>query len=351
MSTINLILILHNLFFSCPLQIKQPIKVDQHNISTPKTGIKDLVVTHFDCSPKHITNMQYYKLNKTGECKIKPADFKILPAKAQIFSQIRTLQVRSYAIHAKLRDKESYCHKIALKRGFRFDHDNWFVNNIERHFFPIEIEARRELARVGLISKHHYRPQMIQFDVLDDPRWQANVEEKQGRFRLYRHRLFSFQHGSMVYNPRDHSWIPNAIDHPRANCSGKDPEHEYHVIHTLAGSLQLINITITFDVASEHMYYGKVRIKCNLERGHCPPKDAIKATVIWESEKHCRILDVGISHASMIKFQKRYFIETLENIETNSGHKHNAHMYSSGFRKHPYDESALSRFEVHTKPL
>ena len=31
----------------------------------------------------------------------------------------------------------------------------------------------------------------------------------------------------------------------------------------------------------------------------------------------------------MIKFQKRYFIETLETTENNPDHKHNAHMYSS----------------------
>ena len=53
----------------------------------------------------------------------------------------------------------------------------------------------------------------------------------------------------------------------------------------------------------------------------------------------------------MIKFQKRYFIESLENNETNNGHKHNTHMYSSCFQKHLYDESALSRFEVLTKPI
>ena len=109
--------------------------------------------------------MQYYKLNKSGECKIRPADFKILPAQVQIFSQTRTLPVRAYAIHDKLSDKESFCHKITLKRGFRFDHDNWYVNNKERPFFPTETEARRELARVGLISKHNYRPQMTHFDV------------------------------------------------------------------------------------------------------------------------------------------------------------------------------------------
>ena len=45
----------------------------------------------------------------------------------------------------------------------------------------------------------------------------------------------------------------------------------------------------------------------------------------------------------MINFQKRYFIETLEKNETNSGHKHMPHLYSSRFQKHFYDESALSQ--------
>ena len=155
----------------------------------------------------------------------------------------------------------------------------------------------------------------------------------------------------MVYNPRDHYWIPNATDNSWANCPGKHPEHKYHVIHTLGWSLQLTNITLTFDVATERMYYGKIRINCDIERGHCPPNYAIKATIIWEPENHCQIFDVGSSHARMIKFQKRYFIETLENKETSNVHKHLPHMYSSRFQKHLYDESALSRFEVLTKSL
>ena len=53
----------------------------------------------------------------------------------------------------------------------------------------------------------------------------------------------------------------------------------------------------------------------------------------------------------MINFQNRYFIETLENKEFNSGHKHMPHLYSSRFQKHLYNESKFSRFEVLTKPL
>ena len=94
------------------------------------------------------------------------------------------------------------------------------------------------------------------------------------------------------------------------------------------------------------MYYGKVRIKFDIERCYCPSIHAIKATVIWEPENHCRIFDVGRSHARKIKFQKRYYIEKLENNETNSGHKHNAHMYSSRFQNHfmSNPHSLVSRF-------
>ena len=91
--------------------------------------------------------MQFYKPNKIVECNIKPADFKISPLKYTFFHKSE---------NSKLSDKESFCHKTSLKRGFRFDHDSWYVNNMERPFFPTEIEARRELARVGLINKNHY---------------------------------------------------------------------------------------------------------------------------------------------------------------------------------------------------
>ena len=57
----------------------------------------------------------------------------------------------------------------------------------------------------------------------------------------------------MVYNPRDHNRNPNTTDNPWAKCPGKDSEHEYYVMHTLGWSLQLTNITLTIDVASEHM--------------------------------------------------------------------------------------------------
>ena len=53
---------------------------------------------------------------------------------------------------------------------------------MERPFCPTEIEARRGLARIGLISKYQYHPQIIQFDVLDNPRWQAKIQAKKAVF-------------------------------------------------------------------------------------------------------------------------------------------------------------------------
>ena len=88
---------------------------------------------------------------------------------------------------------------------------------MERLLFPTEIEVLVEIARVGLVSKHHYNAQMIVFDVLNNPRWHADIEAKQSRFQLYRYRPFAFQNVSMVYNSRDLEWIPNATDNPWAN--------------------------------------------------------------------------------------------------------------------------------------
>ena len=88
MSIANLLIILINLLFSHSFPMKQPNKIYNRNISSPKL---EVMVTHYDCSQQHITNMQLYNLNKIGECKIKPADFQILPAELSIFSQFRTL--------------------------------------------------------------------------------------------------------------------------------------------------------------------------------------------------------------------------------------------------------------------
>ena len=58
MSTANLIILLINLFDPHPLPMKQAIKVANRNISTPKSGVQDLVVTHYDCAPQHSTILQ-----------------------------------------------------------------------------------------------------------------------------------------------------------------------------------------------------------------------------------------------------------------------------------------------------
>ena len=48
---------------------------------------------------------------------------------------------------------------------------------------------------------------------------------------------------------------------------------------------------------------------------------------MWEPNNHCRNFDVGRSHAQMIKLLN----ETLASNDTNRGHQHNAHKYTSRF--------------------
>ena len=93
------------------------------------------------------------------------------------------LNTSSTRIHAKPSGKENFLPQNLTNRSFRFDHDNWYVNNIGRLLFPTEIGARRELAHLALVSKHQYHPETIEFDVLNNQRWQANIKPKEARFQ------------------------------------------------------------------------------------------------------------------------------------------------------------------------
>ena len=76
------------------------------------------------------------------------------------------------------RATKKICHKISLKTGYRFDHDNWHVNNTEIIFLPTDIESSREPARIGFVNKYHHAPKVTRFDLLNDPCWQAILEAK-----------------------------------------------------------------------------------------------------------------------------------------------------------------------------
>ena len=137
------------------------------------------------------------------------------------------------ALYAKLSHKENFSHKFSLKEATGLiTIIIWYVNNMERSFFPTEIETRGLFARSGLVNKHHYDSQLKLLDSLNDLRWKANIEAKHGRFKFDRYRPFAFQYGNLVCNPGEPNWIPNAIDNAWENCPGQSPIHEYHVIHT-----------------------------------------------------------------------------------------------------------------------
>ena len=98
---------------SPPLPIKQPIKVDKHNIYTLKSGVQDLVVTHYDCSPKHITNMQYYKLNVRSN----QQTFKSSPLKYKYFHKFGYFKYAPTPYMLNVATKKAFVTKSHLKEA------------------------------------------------------------------------------------------------------------------------------------------------------------------------------------------------------------------------------------------
>ena len=93
--------------------------------------------------------------------------FKYSPLKYKNFHKFEHFKYAPTPYILNLATKKTFVTKLHLKEASGLITINWYVNNMERPFFPTEIEACKELARLGLISKHHYHPQVTQFDVLD----------------------------------------------------------------------------------------------------------------------------------------------------------------------------------------
>ena len=87
------------------------------------------------------------------------------------------------------------------------------------------------------------------------------------------------------------------------------------------------------------------KLPCNIEQGYSHSTALTKATIVWEPEVHCQILDIRFD-AYMVKYQDRYWIETNTEWtlvqELNKQNKNDT--------KNNNTTQIEIRFEVYSKP-
>ena len=59
------------------------------------------------------------------------------------------------------------------------------------------------------------------------------------------------------------------------------------------------------------MIYQGIRLPCKNDQGYCDPTTRTQATIVWFPEDTCTTFQVAKIHARMIKFHKKFFIQSI----------------------------------------
>ena len=71
------------------------------------------------------------------------------------------------------------------------------------------------------------------------------------------------------------------------------------------------------------MIYQRIRLPCKNDQGYCDPTTRTQATIVWFPEDTCTTFQVAKIHARMIKFQEKYFKESIPYKQVNPSRKQN----------------------------
>ena len=88
------------------------------------------------------------------------------------------------------------------------------------------------------------------------------------------------------------------------------------IIWKLDWVLHVEQLRLQYDHKKNTISYSGHILPCTYSDGVCPPTAAFPATLIWEPQKHCVIFFSHDFQAKMIKYNNRYWIESLPNITT-----------------------------------
>ena len=99
---------------------------------------------------------------------------------------------------------------------------------------------------------------------------------------------------------------------------------------------------LTRDLADNRMIYQGIRLPCKNDQGYCDPTTRTQATIVSFPEDTCTTFQVAKIHARMIKFQEKYFLESIPYEQVNPSHKQ-----STNFRNLHNIENKLTRFQIY----
>ena len=349
------------LFFFCSLVASSSFKIETFeeqkiNISR-KFGPQDIYVTHYDCSPHSETKMEYYTLNKIAPCKISPDEIEHTPVRVNVYAKARARDFRAFKLTVKIQRQVVTCREIA--NNHRADFLKFFNATIPLPHNIDHSELRAHLIRLNLLAPpkfYHNISRTVNFSLIANKHLQSKLEAAQGYVGLDPLHPYALVHGKLIYDENDDTWIPhiNSDKNPNGHCKGWG--HGTDTVQTLVHlsySIQLEKIVLNHLLKDGSIAYRGITLHCNHQHGFCRPSVAIPATIVWQPSNACTLYAVTTQVGKMLKFDNRYFIETLSPELTfkffSKGAPDMRNTYSMMKRLHSWHRHKLLRIEIYNE--
>ena len=305
----------------------------EQNINpSPRTGPRDLLVTHYDCEDNEQKTLQKYAINQVTQCETEPQAIETTNVRATLYSKARATTVIGYKFTARFSEKKVHCSQVSNGNKNRLDHESFYQSNIERLLHLNPDDCKVELHRLNLTKNKHSDRQIVHFHVFSDSVHQAELERYQGHIKLDDKYPFNGAHGRLTYDPEDKHWIPHIGINDPSNCKADTKNRGYQKIMFFDWKIQLEKIQLTRDLKDNTMIY----------QGYCDPTTRTQATIVWFPEDTCTTFQVAKIHARMIKFHEKNFIESIPYEQVHTNHK-----LSNDFRNINNIENKLTRFQIY----
>ena len=107
---------------------------------------------------------------------------------------------------------------------------------------------------------------------------------------------------------------------------------------------QLEKVQLTRDLKDDTILYQGIRLLFKNDQGYCDPTTRTQATIVWFPEETCTIFQVAKIHARMIKFNQKYFIESIQYEDVNPDQIRST---NHKFRNIHNIENKLTHFQIY----
>ena len=92
----------------------------------------------------------------------------------------------------------------------------------------------------------------------------------------------------------------------------------YQEIMFFDWKIRLEKEQLTGDLKDDTIVYQGIRLPSKNHQGYCDPTARTQATTVWFLEDTCTTFQVAKTHARMIKFHQKHFIESIPIEDINS---------------------------------